>query len=80
MRIERRFTRKGQSPYEGITSSSVPRKSRTRTARRSSVRTASRCPQQWSEFATDILAQKYFRKAGVPQVDTDGKPLLERGR
>jgi ribonucleoside-diphosphate reductase alpha chain len=26
-------------------------------------------PKQWSQIATDILAQKYFRKAGVPQVD-----------
>src|SRR5258708_11029967 len=26
-------------------------------------------PKQWSQIATDILAQKYFRKAGVPQRD-----------
>lgn len=26
-------------------------------------------PQHWSQIATDILAQKYFRKAGVPQAD-----------
>lgn len=26
-------------------------------------------PRQWSQIATDILAQKYFRKAGVPQPD-----------
>jgi len=26
-------------------------------------------PKQWSQIATDILAQKYFRKAGVPQAD-----------
>ena len=26
-------------------------------------------PKQWSQIATDILAQKYFRKAGVPQKD-----------
>ncbi len=31
-------------------------------------------PKQWSQIATDILAQKYFRKAGVPQADgTTGK-------
>src|SRR5687767_12210532 len=24
-------------------------------------------PRQWSQIATDIIAQKYFRKAGVPQ-------------
>ncbi len=26
-------------------------------------------PKGWSQVATDILAQKYFRKAGVPQAD-----------
>ena len=26
-------------------------------------------PARWSQIATDILAQKYFRKAGVPQAD-----------
>jgi len=26
-------------------------------------------PKHWSQIATDILAQKYFRKAGVPQQD-----------
>jgi ribonucleoside-diphosphate reductase alpha chain len=26
-------------------------------------------PKQWSQIATDIIAQKYFRKAGIPQPD-----------
>ncbi len=31
-------------------------------------------PARWSQIATDILAQKYFRKAGVPQPDgTSGR-------
>ncbi len=34
-------------------------------------------PTFWSQVATDILAQKYFRKAGVPQLDADGKPLKD---
>src|SRR6202161_2573667 len=30
-------------------------------------------PSSWSQVATDILAQKYFRRTGVPQSDdTDG--------
>src|SRR6266487_2882400 len=29
-------------------------------------------PRQWSQIATDILAQKYFRKASVPQSDSSG--------
>lgn len=34
-------------------------------------------PQSWSQVATDILAQKYFRKAGVPLFDSEGKPQLD---
>ncbi len=34
-------------------------------------------PKNWSQVATDILAQKYFRKAGVPQLDSEGKPLFD---
>ena len=29
-------------------------------------------PKQWSQVATDIIAQKYFRKTGVPQLNADG--------
>jgi len=28
-------------------------------------------PTSWSQIATDILAQKYFRKAGVPEVESE---------
>ena len=36
-------------------------------------------PRQWSQIATDILAQKYFRKAGVPQSDgTSGRETSVR--
>ena len=35
-------------------------------------------PVQWSQMATDILAQKYFRKTGVPQLDKKGKPKKDK--
>ncbi|MEM4633980.1 MAG: hypothetical protein QW275_02380, partial [Candidatus Anstonellaceae archaeon] len=35
-------------------------------------------PKSWSQVATDILAQKYFRKAGVPQYDSDGKLIKDQ--
>src|SRR3954467_9738504 len=35
-----------------------------------------RIPQGWSQVATDILAQKYFRKAGVPAVT---RKVAEKG-
>jgi len=34
-------------------------------------------PRQWTQVATDILAQKYFRKAGVPQYDELGNPKMK---
>ncbi len=34
-------------------------------------------PKDWSQLATDIMVSKYFRKAGVPQVDEQGQPVLD---
>ncbi|TAE28602.1 MAG: vitamin B12-dependent ribonucleotide reductase [Candidatus Kapaibacterium sp.] len=34
-------------------------------------------PKQWSQVATDILAQKYFRKAGVPLTDDHGQAIFD---
>ncbi len=34
-------------------------------------------PRGWSQVASDILASKYLRKAGVPQVDENGSPVLD---
>lgn len=34
-------------------------------------------PAHWSQVAADILAQKYFRKTGVPQRDAQGNPVLD---
>ncbi len=72
VRIERRFTRRGQSPYEGLTF--VKRSSEIRNPDGSTVFKLDgiEVPDQWSQLATDILAQKYFRKAGVPQIGPDG--------
>ncbi|MEK6526256.1 MAG: ribonucleoside-diphosphate reductase, partial [Nitrospirota bacterium] len=75
MRIERRFTRRGQSPYEGI--QFVKRSSEIRNPDGSTVFKLDNIdvPDRWTQLAVDILAQKYFRKAGVPQVGPDGKVL-----
>ncbi len=67
MRIERRFTRAGQDPYAGI--EFVKRDSRITNPDGSLVFEAADIivPASWSQVAVDIIAQKYFRKAGVPQ-------------
>ncbi len=76
MRIERRFTRSGQSPYEGL--KFVKRSSEIRNPDGSTVFKLDQIdiPESWSQLAIDILAQKYFRKAGVPQRDESGNPIV----
>ena len=76
MRIERRFTRRGQSPYEGLPF--VKRSSEIRNPDGSTVFKLDNIdiPEPWSQLAIDILAQKYFRKAGVPQRDEQGNPII----
>ncbi|GIV85161.1 MAG: hypothetical protein KatS3mg052_2168 [Candidatus Roseilinea sp.] len=66
MKITRRFTRAGESPYADI--QFVKRSSVIRNPDGSAVFEMHDIdvPEHFSQVATDILAQKYFRKAGVP--------------
>jgi ribonucleoside-diphosphate reductase alpha chain len=65
MRIERRHTTAGQSPYAGIdfrhTTSEIRNPDGSVVFRLENVEV----PEFWSQVASDVLAQKYFRKAGV---------------
>jgi ribonucleoside-diphosphate reductase alpha chain len=76
MRINRRFTTASHDPYEGIPFER--RTSRIVNPDGSVVFEAAdiQMPAQFSQVATDIMAQKYFRKAGVP-VET--VPVAEAG-
>src|SRR5580765_8522054 len=78
MRVARRFTKEGQSPYAGI--QFEQRVSEIKNPDGSTVfrQEGISVPAGWSGVATDILAQKYFRKSGVPQYAPDGKPLLDK--
>ncbi|MBB3453454.1 ribonucleoside-diphosphate reductase alpha chain [Rhizobium sp. BK313] len=66
MRIERRFTKAGQSPYAEIefrkATSEIKNPDGSIVFRLENIDV----PAQFSQVAADILAQKYFRKAGVP--------------
>src|SRR5579883_60253 len=66
MRIARRYTKPGQSPYAEIPFRTA--KSEIRNPDGSAVFSMERIevPAAWSQVAADVLAQKYFRKAGVP--------------
>ena len=65
MKISRYFTNEGADPYAGIPFE--PRKSEIRNPDGSTVFLMENVmvPAHWSQVATDILAQKYFRKAGL---------------
>ena len=69
MKVERRFTQAGRDPYEGITwekrTSEIRNPDGTVVFHLEDVVV----PSTWSSVATDVLAQKYFRRAGVPQED-----------
>src|SRR5438128_8430895 len=73
VRIERRFTRRGQSPYEGLPF--VKRSSEIRNPDGSTVFKLENMDirEPWSQLAIDILAPNYFRKDEVPQRDEQGK-------
>jgi ribonucleoside-diphosphate reductase alpha chain len=80
VKVTRRFTVKGKSPYEGIPF--AKRHSEIRNTNGSLVFEARDIdvPATWSQVAVDILAQKYFRKAGVPQraaIDANGAPAAK---
>ncbi|NEW92140.1 vitamin B12-dependent ribonucleotide reductase [Rhodopseudomonas sp. BR0M22] len=65
MKIERRYTKDGQSPYADIafrlTTSEIRNPDGSVVFRLENVEV----PEFWSQVASDVLAQKYFRKAGV---------------
>ncbi|MCJ2015490.1 vitamin B12-dependent ribonucleotide reductase [Methylobacterium sp. J-076] len=66
MRFERRYTKAGQSPYADI-----PFRKALSEIRNPDGSVVFRLdgidvPESWSQVASDVLAQKYFRKAGVP--------------
>lgn len=68
MRIERRFTEAGQSAYHGIEFRSATSEIRNPDGSVVFKLEDIAVPATWSQVAADIIAQKYFRKAGVAKV------------
>jgi len=67
MRITRRFTQEGHSAYEGITFKTTSSDIRNPDGSIVFELNDIEIPADWSRVAGDVLAQKYFRKAGVPK-------------
>ncbi|MCU0421465.1 MAG: vitamin B12-dependent ribonucleotide reductase [Bacteroidia bacterium] len=69
LRIDRFFTKEGVSAFDmfeyDIRSSVIKNPNGEKVFELNNVEV----PKFWSQVATDVLAQKYFRKAGVPMAD-----------
>ena len=68
MHIERRFTTAGQDAYTGIEFKSATSEIRNPDGSVVFRLEDIAVPASWSQVAADIIAQKYFRKAGVAKV------------
>ena len=67
MKITRRFTEAGKSPYDRIPFRRGTSEIRNPDGSIVFQLEGLMVPEHWSQVAADILAQKYFRKAGVPK-------------
>ncbi|MEM7067721.1 MAG: vitamin B12-dependent ribonucleotide reductase [Pseudomonadota bacterium] len=68
MHIDRRYTKDNQSAYEGIKFRKATSEIRNPDGSIVFKLENIDVPASWSQVASDIIAQKYFRKAGVPKV------------
>ncbi|MDP4990203.1 MAG: vitamin B12-dependent ribonucleotide reductase, partial [Marivita lacus] len=76
MKIERKFTKSGQDAYAGVdfvsTTSEIRNPDGSVVFKLDDVEV----PSSWSQVASDVIAQNYFRKAGVP---VSVKKVKEKG-
>lgn len=66
MRIDRFFTKKGKSPFDGIEFKATDIAMKNPDGSEVFSLKGAEVPAEWSQVAGDVLVQKYFRKAGVP--------------
>ncbi|MEM1004067.1 MAG: vitamin B12-dependent ribonucleotide reductase, partial [Pseudomonadota bacterium] len=76
MKIDRKFTKQGRDAYADLdfvsATSEIRNPDGTIVFRLDDIE----IPSKWSQVASDVIAQKYFRKAGVP---THLKKVKEKG-
>ena len=66
MKIERKFTAENTGAYGALEFSTTTSEIRNPDGTTVFKLDAVEVPKGWSQVASDVLAQKYFRKAGVP--------------
>ena len=78
--FKRHYTKEGVSPFDMFEYDYRTSVIRNPNGEKVFEMTNVEVPAHWSQIATDILAQKYFRKAGVPQADgsTGGETSIKQ--
>ncbi len=76
MKIERKFTTEKSGAYGDIAFTTTASEIRNPDGKIVFRNEAVEVPEGWSQVASDVLAQKYFRKAGVPSAV---KKVKEKG-
>jgi len=76
MKIDRRFTKASKDAYAALEFRTTTSEIRNPDGSVVFALEGVEVPNGWSQVASDVLAQKYFRKAGVPAAL---KPVKEKG-
>lgn len=80
MRVGRLFTAGKASPYEGLEFEERQSELKNPDGSGASTVLSATVPKGWSNVASDIMAQKYFRRRGVPQhgAENDARQVFHR--
>ncbi len=80
MKFERRFVKTPGQPYEGILFEDRKSELKNSDGSKASSSMKVTVPSFWSQVATDIMAQKYLRRAGIPKIgaETDCREVFHR--
>jgi ribonucleoside-diphosphate reductase alpha chain len=80
MKFRRYFTKGKKSPYEGLAFEARSSELKNSDGSKASHNIDVTVPNDWSQIATDILAQKYLRRAGIPGIghEADARQVFHR--
>ena len=74
LKVKKIFTKKLKSPYGNVKFETRVSEVRNTDGSKKMAQSIT-VPETWSHVASDILAQKYIRRSGVPQFDKDGNGI-----
>lgn len=80
MKFKRHFVRTKGQPYDGLNFVDRTSELKNSDGSKASQQMKVTVPDTWSQVATDILAQKYLRRAGIPKIgaETDSRQVFHR--